>query len=249
MCKNRKELNWNVRFCSLGNLSVPQISILSTLFFIFSEWVKECVGRFITVRETAQLCLKTHGSILTIIFWITGMYSNGTTWQKIKFLNVLKHFKALPLFTIILMSVGAFRTSSILQWPHHPSQTSLVQEKVMSDLAALHSCCFSSAEATVSFATSHSQEYLWRELWPQVRQSSRSSWGVQERASYLCWSIWGNKFRDQRKAEKRREKVADSTKYLELSLMDYFPSVSGSIWDWDFKCSDILLAKKQQRKN
>lgn len=113
----------------LWEISVLWVSILSTSFLFFSEWVKEGAGRFITVGEAAQLSLKTHGSILTIIFRITGTYSNGRTWQKMRFLNVLKHFKTLLLFMIIFMPVGAFRTHSILQWPHHPSQTSLVQKK------------------------------------------------------------------------------------------------------------------------
>lgn len=226
--KTGTELKCEILF--FGKSQCCGFPFLALLFlFFFSEWIKEGVGRFITVGEAAQLSLKTHGSILTIIFRITGTYSNGRTWQKMRFLNVLKHFKTLLLFMIIFMPVGAFRTHSILQWPHHPFQTTLVKKKIMSDLAAHHSCCFSSAEATLSFVTSLSQEYLWRELLPQVRESSRNSWDVQERASNLCWSTWGRKFRDQRKAEKSREKETDSTKCLELSYIVFqvFQEASG----------------------
>lgn len=120
------EGNWIKMWGFLWEISMPRNSILSTFIFVFSEWVKECVGRFITVGEAAQLSLKTRGSILTDIFWITEVYSYGTTWKKNKIFECTQAFENPSTFYDYFDACWAFRTHSILQWPHHPSQTSLV---------------------------------------------------------------------------------------------------------------------------
>lgn len=114
-----------------------------------------------------------------------------------------------------------------------------LRKRLMSDSAAPHSCCFSFSwchtEVCNTSLTGTSLERI-------MTSGEGEAAGIDElfrNESHVCAETF---VRSNLEIRKKREKKVESTTWLELSPMGCFPSFSGSIWDWDSKCSDIFLA-------
>lgn len=115
-----------------------------------------------------------------------------------------------------------------------------LKKRLMSDSAVPHSRCFSFSWSHIGVCdislTAASLERI-------ITSDEREAAGIDEifrREPHVCVETF---VRSNLEIRKKREKKAESTTWLELSPMDCFPSFSGSVWDWDSKCSDISLAK------